>query len=56
MSGEHPEGRERRRHQELAVGEIEDAGDAVLQIEADRDQGVDAAENHAAQNDFEEMH
>ena len=51
---EHPEGGERRRHQELAIGQIEDAGDAVLQIEADGDQGVEAAGDHAAQNDFDQ--
>jgi hypothetical protein len=51
---EHPECGKRRGHEKFAVGEIEDAGDAVLQIEADRDQGVEATKDHAAQNDFDQ--
>ena len=51
---EHPEGGERRCHQEFAIGQIEDAGDAVLQIKADRDQRVETAGDHAAQNDFDQ--
>jgi predicted nucleic acid-binding Zn-ribbon protein len=44
----HPVRRERPGHQELAIGEIEDACDPVLQIEADGDQRIHAAEHEAA--------
>ena len=53
---EHPEGGERRRHQKFAIGEIEDAGDAVLQIEADRDQRIHAAEHKPTDEDIEQDH
>ena len=44
-----------RQHQELAVGEIEHAGDAVLQIEADGDQRIDAADHQAPEQEIEEI-
>ena len=47
IRGEQPEGDEAGGHEGLAVGEIHDAGDAVLQRETDRDERVGAAEQNA---------
>jgi hypothetical protein len=53
---EHPERGERSAHQKLAVGEVHDARHAVLQVEADGDEGVEPAQDHAAQDDFDRRH
>ena len=52
----HKESGEGRAHQELAISEVHDARHAVLQIEADRDERVEPAQDHAAENDFDQRH
>src|SRR6185369_11947840 len=47
------EGDEGAADQELAVGEIQNAGDAVLQVEPERDEPVHAAEDETAEKHFE---
>jgi hypothetical protein len=54
--GEQHIGREAGGDGELAVGQVHDARDAVLQREADGDQRVDAAEHQARQHDVEQEH
>jgi hypothetical protein len=43
-------------HEELAVGEIQHAGDAILEIEADRNQGIDAADDEAPEEQIDQHH
>ena len=50
------EGGERAAHEELAVGEIQNARHAVLQVQAERDQPVHPAEEQAVEEDFEQDH
>ena len=50
------EGAEARQHQELAVGEVQHTRYAVLQIEADRDQRIDAADDQAREQEIEHYH
>jgi len=52
---ESPERGIARKHQEFAIGEIEYARDAVLEIQADRDQRVDAADHEARDHEIEEQ-
>ena len=53
---EAPEGSVARQHQELAVGEVEDASYAVLQVEPDRDQRIDAPDHQAREQEIEQHH
>ena len=50
--GEQPERAETGEHQVLAIGEIHDARDAVLQRQPDGDQRIGAAENDTGNQDF----
>ena len=55
VEGEREEGSECPGGEELSVGEVQHAGDAVLQIEAERDQAVHPAEDEAVQHYFEHV-
>lgn len=51
--GVEPEGREGAENQKLAVGEVHDPRDPVLQIEAHRDQRVGARKQKPRDDDVE---
>jgi hypothetical protein len=54
--GEHPERRKSGGHQKLAIGEIHDARHSILQVESHGDERVQAAQNDAAEYDFDHRH
>jgi hypothetical protein len=53
---EAPESAVTGQHQKLAVGEVQHACHAVLQIEADRDQRINAADHQTCQQEIEQEH
>ena len=54
--GEERPGAKGAQHDELAMGDVQDPGHAVLQAEADGNEGVDAAREQAADRYVEEPH
>jgi hypothetical protein len=52
---QHGEGAERADHQDVAVGEVDQAHDAVDHGEADRDQGVERAEHQPVEQLLEDI-